>query len=62
MLTAKRAFEGEDVSDTSAAVLRGDPNWSALPPDTPEQIRVLLTRCLEKDRHARVSEIAVAQF
>src|SRR5215472_8081505 len=35
MLTGKRAFEGEDVSDTLAAVLRAEPDWSALPADTP---------------------------
>ena len=33
MLTGKRAFEGEDVSDTLAAVLRGEPDWNALPAD-----------------------------
>ena len=33
MLTGRRAFEGEDVSDTLAAVLRADPDWGALPPD-----------------------------
>ena len=31
MLTGKRAFEGDDVSDTLAAVLRGEPDWDALP-------------------------------
>ena len=35
VLTAKRAFDGEDVSDTLGAVLRGEPDWSALPADTP---------------------------
>ncbi|HTH25684.1 MAG TPA: serine/threonine-protein kinase, partial [Vicinamibacterales bacterium] len=62
MLTAKRAFEGEDVTDTIAAVVRADPDWSALPADTPPQIRLLLKRCLEKDRRARVSDIGVARF
>ena len=62
MLTAKRAFEGEDVADTIAAVVRGEPDWSKLPADVPEQIRLLLKRCLEKDRRARVSDIAVARF
>src|SRR5712664_4204199 len=62
MLTGRRAFEGEDVSDTLAAVLRGDPDWSALPPNTPEQIRLLLKRCLEKDRKARISDIGTARF
>ena len=31
MLTSKRAFEGEDVSDTLAAILRSEPNWRAVP-------------------------------
>ena len=31
MLTGRRAFQGEDVSDTLAAVLRGEPDWTALP-------------------------------
>src|SRR5204862_256918 len=62
MLTGRRAFEGEDVTETIAAVVRGEPDWSALPSDTPEQIRLLLRRCLEKDRRARVSDIGVARF
>ena len=62
MLTAKRAFNGEDVTDTIAAVVRGEPDWSALPRDVPEQIRLLLRRCLEKDRRVRVSDIGVARF
>src|SRR5437867_3815174 len=62
MLTGRRAFEGEDVTDTIAAVVRGEPDWNALPSDTPEQIRLLLKRCLEKDRRARVSDIGVARF
>ena len=62
MLTGRRAFEGEDVTDTIAAVVRGEPDWSALPADVPEQIRLLLKRCLEKDRKARISDVGVARF
>src|SRR5262249_41419707 len=50
MLTGKRAFEGEDVSDTLAFVLTKQPDWDALPPSIPSTIRKLLRRCLEKDR------------
>ena len=57
-----RAFDGEDVTDTIAAVVRGEPDWNALPPDVPEQIRLLLRRCLEKDHNARISDVAVARF
>jgi serine/threonine-protein kinase len=62
MLTARRAFEGEDVTDTIAAVVRGEPDWSALPADVPQQIRLLIKRCLEKDRKARISDVGVVRF
>jgi Tol biopolymer transport system component len=62
MLTGKRPFDGEDVTDTVATVLKGEPDWSALPPEVPPQIRLLLKRCLEKDRRARVSDISIARF
>ena len=62
MLTGRRAFEGDDVSDTLAAVLRADPNWAYLPHDVPQPIRVLLRRCLEKDRVKRLSHMAIAPF
>ena len=62
MLTGTRAFEGEDVSDTLAAVLRGEPDWNALPATTPAPIGKLLRGCLEKDRKERVPDIAVARL
>jgi serine/threonine-protein kinase len=62
MLTGKRAFEGEDVSDTLAAVLRGAPDWDALPATTPAPIGNLLRGCLQKDRKERVPDIAVARL
>ena len=62
MLTGKRAFEGEDVSDTLAAVLRGEPDWAALPADVPAAMRTLIRRCLAKDRRQRIADIAVALF
>src|SRR5262249_36523786 len=62
MLTGRRAFDREDVTETIAAVLRDQPDWTLLPPGTPEQVQLLLRKCLEKDRRARVSDIAVARF
>ena len=62
MLTGKRAFEGEDVTDVIAAIVRGEPDWSALPSGMPEQLRLLIRRCLDKDRRTRVSDIGVARF
>jgi Tol biopolymer transport system component len=62
MLTGRRAFAGDGPSDTLAAVLRGDPDWSALPTDVPPGVRALIQRCLARDRKARVPEIAAARF
>ena len=62
MLTGARAFAGEDLSDTLATVLKRDPDWGALPPDTPRAIRRLLRRCLAKDRADRLPDIAVARL
>src|SRR5262249_2134678 len=58
MLTGKRAFEGDDVSDTLAAVLRAEPDWSLLPADVPPGLRTVIQRCLEKDRAKRVADIS----
>jgi serine/threonine-protein kinase len=60
MLTGRRCFEGETVSDVLAAVLRQDPDWSALPPDTPPSVRSLLARCLERDPKKRLRDIGDA--
>jgi serine/threonine protein kinase len=62
MLSGKKAFEGEDVSDTLAAILRGEPEWSALPTDVPPAVRSLIKRCLEKDRRARIPDFSVVRF
>jgi serine/threonine-protein kinase len=62
MLTGKRPFDGEDVSDTLALVLRGEPDWSALPPTVPAAVSALLRRSLEKDRRRRVADIGAALF
>ena len=62
MLTAKRAFPGIAVADTLGAVMRGEPDWSALPADTPPALRTLLRRCLEKDRARRLADIADARL
>jgi serine/threonine protein kinase/Tol biopolymer transport system component len=62
MLTGRRAFEGDDVSDTFAAILRGEPDWDALPADVPPAIRALVARCLAKDRTQRMRDIGDVQL
>jgi Tol biopolymer transport system component len=62
MLTGRRAFEGEDVTDTIAAVVSKDPEWSRLPASTPPSVQVLLRRCLEKNPRQRLPHVGVARF
>ena len=62
MLTGRRLFEGETVSDTLAAVLRGEIDWTGLPASTPAAIRRLLRRCLERDPKRRLHDIADARI
>ena len=50
MLSGKRAFDAEDVSETLAAVLMKEPGWAALSPTTPPTVTTALRRCLQKDR------------
>jgi len=56
-LTGRRAFEGETITETLAAVLKGEPAWDALPSDTPPAIRRLLGRCLAREHSRRLSDI-----
>src|SRR5262249_45996227 len=56
LLTGRQAFSGEDITDTLAAVMRAEPDWSRLPKATPPTIRILLQRCLRKDRRQRLQD------
>jgi serine/threonine-protein kinase len=57
MLAGRRAFDGEDVSDTMAAVLRGEPDWSLLPAGLSPTTRLYLRRCLTRDPAQRIHDI-----
>jgi serine/threonine-protein kinase len=62
MLTGRRAFQGEDVSDTLASVLKESPDFGLLPPALPPGVRLVVERCLTKDRAARLSDMSTARF
>jgi hypothetical protein len=62
MLSGRRLFQGETVSDTLAAVLKTEPDWEALPPDTPSRVRGLLRRCLDRDPRTRLRDIGEARI
>ena len=61
MLTGRAPFGGETITDVIAAVVKSDPDWSALEASTPHQIRRLLARCLTKDPRARLRDIGDAR-
>jgi serine/threonine-protein kinase len=64
MLTGQQAFAsgGDTVSDAVATVLLKEPDWKALPPETPPHIESLLRRCLQKDVQKRLPHIGVARL
>ena len=62
MLTGRKAFAGDTVSDTLVAILDRQPAWERLPVATPAGIRRLLGRCLEKDPKRRLHDIADARI
>jgi Tol biopolymer transport system component len=62
MATGRRAFEGDDISDTLAAVLRGEPDWTRLPANVSPAIVALLRGCLDKDRRRRIGDLSTARF
>ena len=61
MMSGQRLFKGEDVSDTLAAVLRQDVDFSALPKDAPSPVRRLVARCLDRDLKRRLRDIGEAR-
>jgi eukaryotic-like serine/threonine-protein kinase len=62
MLTRRRPFEGETISDTIAAVLRQEVDWKRLPAQTPRDVRRLLKRCLERNPKNRLHDAADARL
>ncbi len=62
MLMGKQLFVGETVSDTLASVLRSEPEWDALPKDTPPAIVKLIRRCLDRDPRERLRDIGEARI
>ena len=62
MLSGVRAFKGDDISETLAAVLRADVDWSRLPATTPIPLRRLLSRCLDRNVARRLRDIGEARI
>jgi len=62
MVTGRRPFDGSDITETLAAVMRDAPAFDALPPDVPAPVRRLLRRCLEKDPAKRLESLRDARL
>jgi len=62
MLAGRPCFAGETITDVLAAVVRAEPDWSALPAETPPRVRELLQHCLAKDRRQRLHDIGDARL
>ena len=61
-LGGRKPFEGETSTDLIAKILERDPDWTGLPSDTPSTVRLLLKRCLQKDRKRRLHDIGDARI
>jgi eukaryotic-like serine/threonine-protein kinase len=61
-VAGRRAFQGRTPSDTIAAILKEEPDWTALAAAAPPRLHVLIKRCLQKDPHLRLHDIADARI
>jgi serine/threonine-protein kinase len=57
MVTGRRAFAGDDVSEVLASVLAREPDWTLMPPELSPTLSAFIKRCLHKDRRQRVRDI-----
>jgi Tol biopolymer transport system component len=57
MLTARRVFDGESVTEVAGAIIHKEPDWHALPGDTPPVVAMTIRRCLQKDPRQRFRDI-----
>ena len=62
MITGKSAFQGEDLSEVLASVIKGDSNLAQLPVNIHTRIREVFSRCLQKDLRKRYADIADARY
>ena len=62
MLTGRAPFARDTLTDTFAAIVDREPSWQSLPPATPDRIRDLLRRCLQKDPSRRLRDIGDAHL
>jgi serine/threonine protein kinase len=62
MLTGKAAFQGEDVTEILAAVVKSEVNLDLLPANIHPRVREVIIRCLQKEQKKRYGAIGEAQY
>src|SRR5262249_18735951 len=62
LITGHRLFAGDSVSEILANILKAEPDWARLPAGTPEGLRRLLRRCLQKEQRLRLHDMADARI
>jgi serine/threonine protein kinase/Tol biopolymer transport system component len=62
MLTGRGAFQGDDVSEIIASVIKGDVKLDLLPANLHPRVREAITRCLQKDPKRRYSSVTEARY
>jgi serine/threonine-protein kinase len=62
MLTGRRPFDGETVTDVLSAIVSREPDWSSIPAGLPGPVALLLRRCLEKDPRQRLRDVGEARL
>ena len=62
MLSGRKPFDGETLTDVVACILKNEPDWRALPPGTPPRLQSLIARCLRKQPGQRCRDIADVRF
>jgi len=62
LLAGKRTFDGKTITETLGAIIHKEPDWDGLPATTPWRIQELLRRCLTKDAHDRLRDIATVRI
>ena len=62
MLTGVKTFDGEDATEIISSVVKSEPDWNALPASVPAHVRTIVTRCLVKDRKARIPDLSVVRY
>ena len=62
MLTGRRAFDGDDVGEILAAVIKSEVNWNGLPRAVPPRVRTMMRRCLRKDPRQRLGDAGAVRL